>query len=77
MPFAPRDVGMAVRTSRSNTVVTRALCTSTIGDAPVTVTVSSRLPMRRSALTDATKSPLSSMPSRFTVVKPGSVNVTV
>ena len=33
-------------------------------------------PTRRSALTVATKSPLSSMPSRFTVLKPGSVNVT-
>ena len=57
MPLAPRDVGIAVRTSRSSTVCTRALCTSTIGDAPVTVTVSSRLPTRRSAFTEATKSP--------------------
>ena len=63
MPLALREEGMAVSTSRSMIVWTRALWTSTIGDSPVTVIVSSRLPTRRSALTVATKSPLSSMPS--------------
>ena len=55
---------------------TRVLCTSTVGDSPVTVTVSSRAPIRNSVLTVATKSPVSAMPSRFTVLNPGSVNVT-
>ena len=54
----------------------RALCTSTIGDSPVTVIVSSSAPTFRSAFTVATKLPDSSMPSRLTVVKPGSENVT-
>jgi hypothetical protein len=50
---------------------------STIGDSPVTVTVSSTAPTRISALTVATNEPLSSRPSRLTVLKPGSVKVTV
>ena len=77
MPVALRDEGIAVSTSLSTTVCTRALCTSTIGDSPVTVMVSSRLPTRRSPLTVATKSPVSSMPSRLTVLNPGSVKVTM
>ena len=52
-------------------------CVSTIGDSPVTVMVSSSVPTFMSALTCAVKSEVSSMPSRFTVPKPGSVNVTV
>ena len=71
MPVAPRDEGMAVSTSLSTMVWTRALWTSTIGDSPVTVIVSSRLPTRRSPLTVATKSPLSSMPSRLHGTEPG------
>jgi len=71
-----RDEGIAVRISRSTIVCTRTLCTSTIGDSPVTVTVSSSAPSRSSALTVATNVPLSSMPSRLTVAKPGSENVT-
>jgi hypothetical protein len=54
---------------------TRVLWTSTVGDSPVTVTVSSSAPTRSSALTDATKSPLNSMPSRLTVLNPGNVKV--
>jgi hypothetical protein len=55
----------------------RALDTSTIGDSPVTVTVSSRPPTFISASTLAVNEPVSTMPSRFRVAKPGSVNVTV
>jgi hypothetical protein len=54
---------------------TFALCTSTIGVSPVTVIVSSIAPTRISVLTDATNVPDSSMPSRTTVVNPGSENV--
>ena len=54
-----------------------ALWTSTTGVSPVTVIVSSSAPTRSSALTVATKVPVSSMPSRLTVENPGSVNVTV
>ena len=60
-----------------STVCRCALCTSTIGDSPVTVMVSSSAPTRRSAFTVAMNDPVSSMPSRLTVLKPGSVNVTV
>ena len=72
-----RPVGMA---SSSSWLITRwrfALWMSTIGDSPVTVTVSSTAPTRISALTVAANEPLSSMPSRLTVLKPGSVKVTV
>ena len=51
-------------------------CTSTIGDSPVTVTVSCNVPTRMSALTVAMNVPASSMPSRLTVEKPPSANVT-
>ncbi len=53
------------------------LCTSTTGETPVTVTVSSTAPTRSSAFTVATNVPLSSIASRLTVLKPESVNVTV
>ena len=59
------------------TVCRRMLCTSTIGDSPVTVTVSSSAPTFSSASTVAVNVPVSSMPSRRTVLKPVSVNVTV
>jgi hypothetical protein len=77
MPVAFLDDGIAAMTSRSTMVWTRALWTSNVGDSPVTVTVSSSVPTRNSALTVATKSPLSTMPSRLTVLKPGSENVMV
>ena len=54
----------------------RALVTSTTGVSPVTVTVSCTPPTRRSAFTVAMKLPVSSMPSRLTVLKPGSVKLT-
>ena len=52
------------------------LWTSTIGVSPVTVMVSSTAPTLRSALTVAVNEPVSSMPSRLTVLNPVSVNVT-
>ena len=76
MPPTFREVGMAVRMSLLIVCCVRALCTSTIGVSPVTVIVSSRAPTLRSPFTVATNVPDSSMPSRFTVLKPGSVNVT-
>ena len=50
---------------------------STTGLAPETVTVSSSAPTRRSAFTVAVNVAGSSMPSRFTVEKPGSVKLTM
>jgi hypothetical protein len=57
------------------TVCCRADCTSTTGVSPVTVMVSARAPTRISALMLVTPPPVSSTPSRTTLVKPGSVNV--
>ena len=54
-----------------------ALCTSTTGVSPVTVTVSASAPTLRSALMVAVNDPLSSMPSRLNVLKPCRVKVTV
>ena len=71
-----RPVGMAARTSLLTDCWTFALWTSTIGVSPVTVIVSSSAPTFSSALTVATNVPDSSMPSRFTVLKPGNENVT-
>jgi hypothetical protein len=53
------------------------LVVSTMGDSPVTVIVSCSVPTFISAFTVAMKSDVSSMPSRTTVPKPGSVKVTV
>src|ERR1043166_2775527 len=69
-------VGTVVSTSLLSVVWRRTLWTSTIGVAPVTVIVSSREPTFMSAFTVATNEPVSSMPSRWTVLKPVSVNVT-
>ena len=71
-----RPVGSASSASRSSTCTRAVLDTSTTGDAPVTVTVSSRTPTRISTLIVAVKSVGSSMPSRTNVLKPASVNVT-
>ena len=76
MPTTFREEGIAARTSLSMICCDRVLCTSTIGDSPVTVIVSSSAPILMSAFTVATKFPDSSMPSRLTVVKPGSDTVT-
>ena len=52
------------------------VCTSTTGDSPVTVMVSSSVPTCSWAPTVAVNVPVSSMPSRTTTANPGSVNVT-
>ena len=72
-----RPTGIDSITSAVITRCCRVVCTSTVGDAPVTVIVSSSAPTRSSAFTVAVNAPVSSMPSRLTVLKPGSVNVTV
>ena len=63
--------------SLSSTICRRTLCTSTMGDSPVTVMVSVSSPTRMSALMVAVKVPSRAMPSRLTVLNPGNVNVTV
>ena len=63
--------------SRSMTRSRLVFCTSTSGVSPVTVIVSSSAPTRRSASIFAVNEPASTTPSRLTVLKPGSVNVTV
>ena len=71
-----RAVGIAATTSLSSTLCCFAFTTSTIGDSPLTVIVSSRAPTRSSAFTCAAIEPDSSIPSRLTVLNPVSVNVT-
>src|SRR2546423_7217151 len=73
---AERVTGSVRMTSLFSTVSRFALWTSTTGVSPVTVIVSASAPTFRSALTVATNDPVSSIPSRLTVLKPGSVNVT-
>ena len=73
-PFA---VGSAWTKSVSSVRTRFALCTSTTGVSPVTVTVSVRLPTFMSAFTGVVLPDVSSRPSRFTVAKPVSVNVSV
>ena len=63
--------------SRSMTRSRLVFCTSTSGVSPVTVIVSSSAPTRRSASIFAVNDPDSTMPSRFTVLKPGRVNATL
>ena len=62
---------------RASTVSRRTVWTSTTGVSPVTVIVSCRAPTRISIGIVSVAVPPSSMPSRLTVVKPGSVNVSV
>ena len=76
MPAAVRELGMAARMSLLTVCCTFALCTSTTGVSPVTVIVSSRAPDLQVAIHRGHKRPVSSMPSRLTVLKPGNVNVT-
>ena len=63
--------------SRPMTRCRFVFCTSTMGVSPVTVIVSSSDPTRISASTLAVNEPASTTPSRFTVLKPPSVKVTV
>ena len=72
-----RPVGTASSRSRDSTCCCVALFTSTTGESPVTVTVSSMAPTRSSALIVDVKFAGSSMPSRRIALNPGSVNVTV
>ncbi len=72
-----RPVGIESSTSRVMTVRVVMFWVSTTGDSPVTVIVSPTAPTFRSAFTCAVKSDVSSIPSCFTVLKPGSVNVTL
>ena len=69
--------GTALMMSRVMTRCCVTFWTSTVGVSPDTVIVSCSDPTRRSALTVAVKDAVNSMPSRFTALKPVSVNVTV
>jgi hypothetical protein len=60
-----RPVGMASTTSLVTTFCTLALRTSTRGVSPETVIVSANVPTFNSAVTEATKLPPSSSPSRL------------
>ncbi len=71
-----RPVGSTSRTSRVITTRWVTAVVSTIGDSPVTVIDSWRVPTFKSPFTFAVKSEVSSMPSRTTVAKPVSVKVT-
>jgi hypothetical protein len=70
-------VGIASMMSRVTTRCVTTFCTSTVGVSPVTVIVSSSEPTRRSTLMFAVNDAVSSTPSRRTVLKPCSANVTV
>jgi hypothetical protein len=76
-PWNVLPVGRLSSSSWEITCCVRTFCTSTTGLAPVTTTVSSIAPSRISALAGAVKPVVSAMPSRRTVLKPGSENVTV
>ncbi len=71
-----RPVGIESMTSRFTTACWRVFWTSTRGDCPDTVTVSSTVPTRSSALTVAVTPAERSIPSRLIVLKPASVKVT-
>src|SRR5262245_50353461 len=59
------------------TTCVRVFCTSTTGDAPVTVTFSSTAPTSSAIFTCAANAPSRMMPWRRTVLKPVNENVTV
>jgi hypothetical protein len=71
-----RAVGRASIVSALKTACLVVVETSTVGASPVTVMVSSSAPIRISASTTEAPEPLSATPSRLTVLKPRSVNVT-
>ena len=72
-----RPVGRASMSSRDNASRRVTDCTSTTGDAPDTVTVSSTPPTLNSTFKGAVKSADNSNLSRTKVLNPVSVNVTV
>ena len=71
-----RAVGAVVNSSLDSVVWRLVLVTSTTGVSPDTVMVSATAPTRRSALIVAVNVPVSSMPSRLTLLNPCSENVT-
>ena len=72
-----REAGFDLNHPRVSKFCERTSCVSTIGLAPLTVTVSARLPTRKSALTVAVVPAVRSRPSCLTVPKPVNVKVTV
>src|SRR5580765_5513650 len=74
LPYAWVPGRLAI-TSPVSTTSRLALWTSTTGVSPVTVIVSAIAPTFRSALMVAVNEPVSSTPSRLTVVNPPNVNV--
>jgi hypothetical protein len=77
MPWIVRPVGIASSASRLSTCALVVLWTSTVGVAPVTVSVSSSAPTFIAPLIVIVKSAGSSMFSRFTIENPASVKVSV
>ena len=75
-PAVDRAAGMAAIKSFWMVVCRLTLCVSTMGVSPLTVIVSSMAPTLMSTLIEAVKFPVSSMPSRLTVLKPVRLNVT-
>ena len=71
-----RSVGSTSITSRDAVAILATFCVSTIGVAPLTVTVSSSPPTFMSALTLAVNEAVSTTSSRRTVAKPGSEKLT-
>ena len=69
-PAYDLTAGIELITSLVSVVWRLTLCTSTIGDSPVTVTVSCKVPTFNSALMTATNVPASWMSSRR-AVEPG------
>jgi hypothetical protein len=72
-----RSVGKTSMASREAVASFVVLVVSTMGDSPVTVTVSSIVPTFMSALTFAVKPDVSSIPSRLIVANPGRVKATL
>ena len=75
-PFNVRPPGSVSICSFVSTVCESVFLTSTTGEAPDTVMVSSSAPTRRSAFTSALNAPISSMPSRLMTLNPVSVKDT-
>ena len=70
-------LGISLKLEAVSARVCVAPRTSTIGDSPLTVTVSARPPTARSAFAVVVKLAVTSRPSRLTTLNPGSVKVTV
>ena len=77
MPWMVRPVGIESIASRFSTCVWTAVCTSTVGASPVTVSVSSRLPTFMSALMVIVNCAGSSSASRLKDWNPSSEKVTL